>query len=156
MNKETLEAIAENPKAYLSRGRNAKALIAAKRDRVDSWRQLAESITVTLKKDGGISGKGYKQSTVANAVSNIVDLEREILFEIEELVRLEKDILEAINTLAYDDRHIAVLEMRYVHHMKLEEIAVRLNYAFRWVQRLHGEALASMKEAALSRAAPKI
>ena len=152
MKLETLEAIATDPKIFLLKGRNVKALIASKRERIAEWRRLAESITVTLK-EGGTSGGGYKQSIVENAVTNIVDLENEILEEIAELVCVERAIREAINVLISDSRYAAILELRYVHHLKLEEIAVRLNYAFRWVQRLHGQALLEMKEAALSRAA---
>jgi len=148
---EHIQAIIEDPKGFLLQGRNIKALIAAKRVRIEEWRKIAEDISVTLKEDGGSGPTGYKQSTVENAVCNIVDLENEIIAEIENLANLEKVIAEVIRVFVADDRHKLILEMRYVNHFKLEEIALRLNYAFRWVQRLNGQALASMKEAALRR-----
>jgi len=148
LKKEHLEAIANDPKEFLSRGRNIKALITAKQEHIDEWRKLSESTTVTLKSGGG-SKIGYKQGLMENAVCNIIDLENEIFIEINELVELERDIREAINTLLTDTRHKAIFELRYIQHLKLEEIAVKLNYAFRWVQRLNGRALAAMKKAAL-------
>jgi len=147
LKQENLEAIANDPKTFLSKGRNLKALIEAKQEHIEEWRRLSESTTATLKSGGG-SKIGYKQGLMENAVCNIVDLETEILIEINELVELERDIQEAINTLLTDDRHKAVLELRYIHHLKLEEIAVKLNYAFRHVQRLNGRALADLKKVA--------
>lgn len=150
MNRADLKAIAIDPRAFLLQGKNISARIAAKRERINDWRRRAESITIALKSEGGLSGGGYKQSKIENAVINIVDLENEILEEIASLVATERAIREAIDILARDERHKAVLEMRYINNLKLEEIAVRLNYAFRWVQRLNGKALQEMQEAALS------
>jgi DNA-directed RNA polymerase specialized sigma subunit len=151
MTREILQAISEDPKGFMLQGRNIKAVIAAKRARIEEWRKIATDISVTLKEDGGAGPSGYKQSTVENAVCNIVDLENEIIAEIENLANIERIIAEAIRVLLTDDRHKVILEMRYVNHFKLEEIALRLNYAFRWVQRLNGQALVEMKEAALRR-----
>jgi len=151
MTKETLDAISADPKAFLSRGRNIQAVITAKQEHIAEWRGLAESITVTPKFGGGSSGGGYKKGVVENAVCNIVDLENEIITEINELVNIEKEIREAIDILLTDARYKAILELRYVNHIKLEEIAVKLNYAFRWVQKLNVRALTAMKKAALRR-----
>jgi DNA-directed RNA polymerase specialized sigma subunit len=148
MKAEQLEAIIENPKTFLLKGRKAKELISAKRERIEAWRALAESITVTLKEDGALSGGGYKQSLVENAVCNIVDLENEILVEIEELIGIERDIREAISALVIDDRHKAVLEMRYLNGYSWRAIGARLYYGEDWVCRLHGAALQEMKRKA--------
>lgn len=151
MTRENLKRIAEDPKTFLLRGRNTKTLISAKQKRIEEWRRRAESISVALKPGGTGGGSGYKQSIVENAVANIVDLENEILSEIQALIGIEKDVREAIDILITDDRYKVILELRYIHHLKLEEIAVQLNYAFRWVQKLNGQALVALKEAALRR-----
>ncbi|MCC8046063.1 MAG: hypothetical protein LUH03_00020 [Oscillospiraceae bacterium] len=145
MTQEQIEAISEDPKTFLLQGRNAQARIAAKRERIDSWRQLAESITVTLKADGGSSPGGYKQSLVENAACNIIDLENEIIADINELAGIEMVIHEAINLFVKDDRYRAVLEMKYLNGYGWRRIASKLYYGEDWVCRLHGAALQEMK-----------
>lgn len=146
MTEEQIKMISEDPKAFLQLGRKSKELISAKRERVDSWRKLAESITVTLKHDAGTSGSGYKQGLVENAVCNIVDLENEIIAEIDALANIERDIAEAINLFITDDRYKAVLEMRYLNGYSWRVIGSRLYYGEDWVCRLHGMALLEMKK----------
>lgn len=145
MTQEQIKQISEDPKAFLLQGRKAKELIAAKRERVDSWRRLAESITVTLKPDAGSAPGGYKQSLVENAVCNIVDLENEILEEISVLVNIEKDIREAISLFVVDDRYKAVLELRYLNGYSWRLIGSKLYYGEDWVCRLHGSALQELR-----------
>jgi len=145
MTQEKLEAVAKDPKAFLLKSRMAEARIEAKRRRIETWRELAESITVTLKPDGGASGGGYKEGIVATAVANIVDLENEIINEIEGLVEAERDIREVIRELVYDGRYMAVLEMRYLNGYDWEDIGARLYYSKDWVCRLHGAALKDIK-----------
>lgn len=147
MTDEQIEMICEDPKTFLLRGRKAKGLIAAKRERIESWRSLATSITVELKPDSG-SPSMYKQSLVENAACNIVDLENEILAEIEALVNIEKEIHAAIELFVTDDRYKAVLELRYLNGYSWRSIGARLYYGEDWVCRLHGAALAEMQQAA--------
>jgi DNA-directed RNA polymerase specialized sigma subunit len=142
---EQINSIADDPKAFLLQGKNAKELIAAKRERIEDWRKLAESISVTLKEDGGIGGSGYKQSIIDNAVCNIVDLENEILAEVEALVNVERDIRTAIDQFTVDERHKTVLEMRYLNGYSWKAIASKLYYGEDWVCRLHGAALQEMR-----------
>uniref|UniRef100_A0AAU8AY96 DUF1492 domain-containing protein n=1 Tax=Dulem virus 37 TaxID=3145755 RepID=A0AAU8AY96_9CAUD len=145
MTQEQIKEISEDPKTFLLQGRNAQSRIAAKRERIDSWRRLAESITVTLKPDGGSSPKGYKQSLVENAACSIIDLENEIAAEIKALADIEKDIGEAIAIFIKDDRYKAVLEMKYLNGYSWRYIASKLYYGEDWVCRLHGAALQEMK-----------
>lgn len=147
MTDEQIEMICEDPKTFLLRGRKAKDLIAAKRERIESWRSLATSITVELKPDSG-SPSMYKQSLVENVACNIVDLENEILAEIEALVNIEKEIHAAIELFVTDDRYKAVLELRYLNGYSWRSIGARLYYGEDWVCRLHGAALAEMQQAA--------
>ena len=132
MTDEQIEMICEDPKTFLLRGRKAKGLIAAKRERIESWRSLATSITVELKPDSG-SPSMYKQSLVENAACNIVDLENEILAEIEALVNIEKEIHAAIELFVTDDRYKAVLELRYLNGYSWRSIGARLYYGEDWV-----------------------
>lgn len=146
MTQEQIKLISEDPKAFLLQGRNAQSRIAAKRERIDSWRRLAESITVTLKPDGGSSGGGYKQSLVENAACSIVDLENEITAEIKALADIERLIGEAITLFVRDERYKTVLEMKYLNGYSWRYIATKLYYGEDWVCRLHGAALQEMRQ----------
>jgi DNA-directed RNA polymerase specialized sigma24 family protein len=133
---EQLEAIAEDPRGFLSRGFRADALILAKRERIEQWRMRAESITVTLKHDSGLSG-GSPSKIVETAAIAIVDLQGEIEEQIYGLIAIQREISAAIQELVPDNTQRLLLEMRYVNQLKWEEIAVRMNYAFRSVHKLH-------------------
>lgn len=148
LTREQLALIEEDPKTFLLQGRKAKELITAKRERIESWRLLAESITVTLKQDAGGGSSGYKQSLIENAVCNILDLETEILDEIQALVDIERVIHKAIGLLVTDDRYKAVLEMRYLNGYSWRAIGTKLYYGEDWVCRLHGAALQEMRRGA--------
>jgi len=150
MTPEQLQTIIDCPRTFLSRGYKIHERIAAKRERINSWRARAESITVQLSHTGGMSGGGYKQGIVANSVISMVSLEEEIAAEIEELTATEFEVGQAIRELLTDTRYSTLLELRYLNQLRMEEIAARLGYAFRWAQRLHGKAIRKMKEAALS------
>ena len=143
MTRKEIKVICADPKKFLLKGQKSKELIAAKRERIDDWRRLADSITVTLTNDGG-SGGGYKQSIVENAVCNIVDLENEIISEINNLVTIERNIREVIGFVT-DNRFKAILEMRYLNGYSWHIIADRLYYGVDWVCRLHGAALEEIK-----------
>lgn len=75
-----------------------------------------------------------------NAADSIVEMDRRIGDEINELCRIKRLVNEAID--AVDDlRYRQVLEMRYRNYMGWEKIAEAMEYDPRHVQRLHGEAL---------------
>ena len=146
LTQEQLQKIKEDPKAFLNRGYRSNERIAAKRERIESWHQLAESITVELKQTPGGSGPS---KIVENSVCNIVDLQREIEDEISELVDIQREIGLAINELVDDPTHKALLEMRYLNYLKWEEIAVRFDVTFRWTMTLHKRALEQISTKAL-------
>lgn len=150
MTNEQLTVISKDPKTFLLQGRKAKELINAKRERINSWRKIAESITVPIGKDGGGNSGGYTQSIVENASCSIVDLENEIVAEIAVLAGIEREVQKAISELIDDDRYKAVLEMRYLNGYSWRTIGAKLYYGEDWVCRLHGMALQQMKSLAAS------
>lgn len=137
----------EEAKEFLNRGYRAKERIKAKEERIESWRQIAESITVELKPVVSFSSTPSKK--VEDCACNIVDLQREIQEEINELVFVEREIGKAIGQAGLDPMLKALLEMRYLNYLKWEEIAVRLDLTFRWTMTLHKRALTIFGESAL-------
>ena len=147
MTQEQLKQIADDPKAFLNKGYRAKERIEAKRARIASWQQLAESITAEL--SDMPAGVGPSK-IVENSVCNIVDLQKEISEDIQELIKIEHEISLAINSFVLSPTYKAVLEMRYLNYYKWEEIAFKLSYTFNWTLAIHKRALSTIaKESVL-------
>jgi len=137
----------EEAKDYLNRGYRTKERIRAKEDRIAHWRQIAESITAEIK--DVVAFSSTPSNKVADCASNIVDLQREIQAEIDNLIRVEREIGKAIDGAELDNTLKALLEMRYLNYYKWEEIAVALNITFRWTLSLHKKAVTIFSESAL-------
>lgn len=149
MTEELLQSLAEDPMAVLNRGYRAKERIAARQERIEQWRQIAESITANP--ENASSGGGYPSSKTENCIVAIMTLEEEIKDEITEIAGFELQTSQIIKELLDDLNYKTVLEYRYLNYLRWEEIAVRMNYTFRWTQELHRRALLALQEAAKAR-----
>ena len=146
MTEEILQLLSDDPMAVLNRGYRAKERIAARQERIERWRQVAESITANP--ENSSSGGGYPTSKTENCVVAIMELEEEIKDEIMEIADFERQTSQIIKELIEDLNFKTVLEYRYLNYLRWEEIAVRMNYTFRWTQELHRRALLALQEAA--------
>lgn len=149
MTEELLQSLAEDPMAVLNRGYRAKERIAARQERIEQWRQIAESITANP--ENASNGGGYPSSKTENCIVAIMTLEEEIKDEITEIAGFELQTSQIIKELLDDLNYKTVLEYRYLNYLRWEEIAVRMNYTFRWTQELHRRALLALQEAAKAR-----
>lgn len=134
-------------KEFLNRGYRTRERIQAKRERIDNWHRIAESITAAIKPVVSFSSTPSKK--VEDCVCNIIELQDEIQAEILELTQIERKIGLAISQAVEDPTLRALLEMRYLNYLKWEEIAVRLDITFRWTMTLHRRALEVFSEKAL-------
>lgn len=80
------------------------------------------------------------KASVEDTIIKLCDLEAEITQEIDELIDKKRVAKEEIDKIE-DATLRSILTMRYIEMLKWEEIAVQLNYDYRHVLRLHGEAL---------------
>lgn len=80
------------------------------------------------------------KASVEDIIIKLCDLEAEITQEIDELIDKKRVAKEEIDKIE-DVTLRSILTMRYLEMLKWEEIAVQLNYDYRHVLRLHGEAL---------------
>ena len=145
MNPEIIKQLAEDPVPVLNRGYRAKERIAAREERIASWRQIAESITANPEH---ASGGGGPSNKVEKCVLSIMELEEEIRDEIIEIAGYELEAGQIIKALVEDVNYKTVLEHRYLSYLRWEEIAVKMNYTFRWTQELHRRAVDALREAA--------
>lgn len=129
----------DEAKEFLNRGYQSRIRIRAKKERIENWRRIAESITAAIKPVAAFSSMPSKK--VEDCVCNIIELQEEIQEEIDGLVQVEREIGRAITKAVEDPTLRALLEMRYLNYLKWEEIAVRLDVTFRWTMTLHQRAL---------------
>lgn len=148
MTTEQLQLIAEDAKGYLNRNYRTEERIRTKKDRIERLIAIATSTSTELKQVVVYTGPSNK---VEKCMIEAIDLEAEIREEIRSLVLIQHETAEAIKVLIEDITLREILEKRYLGGKRWEEIAVEMNYAYRWVQRLHARALKQMKREANSR-----
>lgn len=85
-------------------------------------------------------GSASCKSAMEEAAVKIIELEQYISEQIQELVRLKKEIasvIKAINNPEYE----TILEMRYLSFMSWDEIQYRMEYSQCYMFKVHGFAL---------------
>ena len=126
-------------KEYLSRLRSLELRMSANASEIESLQTLATHITSAINSDG-IHTTGMTSDKLGNCVSRIVDLQREINEDIDNLEIVRREIIDSLEKVA-NSQYRELLRMRYVSGMTFEEIAVDMDKSYRWITKLHGRAL---------------
>lgn len=110
-------------KEYLNRYRHINNYIDCKLDQVAQLRELATRLSPTamFDKNGNVSDK------VGRTVAKIVDMERKIDRDIDDLSALRDEISKTINQISDTDIR-TVLEYRYINGWSWQKIATKMNY----------------------------
>lgn len=111
-------------KEYLKRYRTLNAYIDCKLEEVAQLRELSTRISPTamFDRNGNVSDK------VGRTAAKIVDLEREIDREVDELVHVRSEIEEVISSVDDADCRL-LLAMRYINGYSWRRIAAKMNYS---------------------------
>lgn len=125
-------------KGYLGQAYRLDQRINSKLEQVASLNELATKCTSTLTDMPRNPNRGT--STMADAVTKIVDLQAEINEDIDRLVDLKRDMVRAIKAVD-NTEYQTLLELRYLCFKTWEQIAVDMGYNVRHVYRLHDEAV---------------
>lgn len=128
-------------KEYLSQYRSLNDSINAKLEQVGELRRKAQTVS-SGSSDGTHSST--PRDRIGEITVRIVDLEREINEDIDRSIDLQREIRAAIATVP-EARLRTLLEYKYINLLTLEETAVRMNYSYPQICRLHGRALQSVK-----------
>ena len=127
---------------YLSRHKNLDRRIERKCEELSRWRERATKITPTLSDTPKSPSSGA--DSIQTAVEHIIELESEINADIDQLTDTRREISEAIQTVK-DEKLQLLLEYRYVDGMTWDQIAVKMEYSYMHICRLHGKALSNLK-----------
>lgn len=125
-------------KDFLSQAYRLDQRINAKIAQVASLNDLATKCTYTLSGMPGSPNKG--SDSMADAIAKIIDLQTEINCDIDRLVDLKRDIVEAIKAVENTELQ-TLLEKRYLCFKTWEHISVEMGYTVRTVYRMHDKAL---------------
>lgn len=128
-------------KEYLSQAYRLDQRINSKLEQIASLNDLATKCTSTL--TGMPRNPNRGSSTMADAVSKIVELQAEINRDIDRLVDLKCDMVRCIKAVD-NTEHQTLLELRYLCFKTWEQIAVDMGYNVRHVYRLHDDAIGNL------------
>lgn len=126
-------------KEYLMSIALLDAKIDARVSEMDELKDRLLHITATLSPDKG-GGGGGTQDKMAGTMARIVDLQRQINADIDDLIDRKDAALKMLDSMK-NPVHMTILHRRYFLHQPFERIATDMNYTYRWVTRLHGRAL---------------
>ncbi len=128
-------------KEYLSQYKDLNDSINAKLEQVGELRRKAQTVS-SGSSDGTHSSTPHDR--IGEITARIVDLEHEINEDIDRSIDLQREIRAAIATVP-EVRLRTLLEYKYINLLTLDETAVRMNYSYPQICRLHGRALQSVK-----------
>lgn len=132
----TAKERSEKAKKYLKQIEKLDRRLARELRNLDKLRSSAEYRSPNF--EGGCgSGSGDRMS---ESVSRIIEQEERVQQLTDTYTRKFLEIEHAIKELG-NDKQEEVLELRYLHYKKWEEIARTMNYSLDNVYKLHGKAL---------------
>lgn len=129
-------------KEYLSQALHLDHRIDSKIEQIASLNALATKCTSAI--TGMPHNPSPRQSTMADAVCKIIDLQELLKKDLSALVDLKREIMGVINGIE-NDEYKTVLEKRYLCFLSWEQIAVDLHYSMEYAFKIHKRALEKVK-----------
>lgn len=127
------------PKEYLNQVRFLDIKINNKLKEVENLKEMALTLKsssfeekVQISKESGDS--------IGESIARVIDLEREITNDIDNLIAIKKVVIETIDSIG-DSECIDLLYKRYINYSTWEQIAVDMKYTIRNIYNIHGRAL---------------
>lgn len=126
------------PKEYMSQAYRLDQQIDSKLEQVDSLHHLAAKATSLIT---GMPGSPNRdRSSMEDIVIKMIDLEREINQDIDELIDLKKHMVWMVRQVS-DTEHRMILEKRYMCFEPWEQIALDMGFSIHHLYKVHSEAL---------------
>ena len=130
----------QEKKKFLAQYRWNEEEIRRLREELSRWHNQ----TGHLASCSGEMGENLTEEQTLNCVGKMMELERDMAFQLGEKVRLRRLIGQAIEQVEEGSLR-QILRLRYIEGCKWEEIGERMSYDVRWVRRLHNKALEKME-----------
>lgn len=124
-------------KEYLRQYKYLDNRINRQLEEIQRLKSLAEKITPTY---SDMPKSHNEQNQIQSAVEKIMILEHELDVLIDKYIDLRREIENKIS--AVDDLKLQdILKYRYIDGLTFEAIAIKMNYSYMQICRLHGQAL---------------
>ena len=137
-------------KQYLQQIYRCNELIQENLAEIENLRVISNSIASPDLTKEKVSNTRKPEAPFVNAITKLVDLEKETDIKISELLDLRMEIRETIS-LIEDAKRILVLRHRYIDFMKWEDIAEKMDYSLKSIHRIHLAALDDVAEILVSK-----
>lgn len=130
----------EIKKEYLQSYRSAVISETQIKEEIDQLRM--DKMFPGLIQDGMPHGSGG--SDLSAYAAKLDELLIELKDQMDKRIQLRREIVKKIEAMDSETEK-AVLRYRYIHMLKWEEIAVKMEYSWQHVHRIHGKALSHFK-----------
>ena len=131
----------ERKKAYLRRYLEAKRMQEVLEREIDELR-LDRMIPGSPAQDGMPHGSGG--GDLSGYAARLDELDRKLREQLERKIQLRAEITEKIDAMPNETESL-LLRLRYIHGLKWEEVAVKMDYSWRAVHKIHSKALEHFK-----------
>lgn len=128
-------------KEYLQGIKRLDRLIESLTSEYVAMRSLA--LKTTACNDGERVQSSGSQDKMADAVIRLIKQQEKINKSIDRYINMRANIHEVICMLD-DPNHITILYKRYFEYKSWEQIAYEMGYTYRWVTKIHGNALTEL------------
>lgn len=130
-------------KEDLQRIKYIEVLIKSNEEKLLELYDLRDTLPSAFSDDDRVSTSRNISSQPERLAIKIVDYERKIKQNYEELIRIKLNMMEEINSL--DDEYKTILTLRYVDCMSWNKISKILNYAVPTLYEKHREAIKELE-----------
>lgn len=128
-------------KEYLRKYLEAKRMQEVLEREIDELR-LNRMIPGSPAQDGMPHGSGG--GDLSGYAARLDELDRSLHAQLERKLRIRKEITDKIDAMS-DETENLLLRLRYIHGLKWEEVAVKMDYSWRAVHKIHSKALEHFK-----------
>ena len=125
-------------KEYLSSLRFAEKMIEIKLEKIEETRELALRVNQALN-PVKVQG-GQRKNIVEEVAIKVAGLTQQLEKQVDEYKELQNNVFELISEIPNKVQQ-EILELRYIHFMKWEDIVKNVSYESRYVLKLHMRAL---------------
>ena len=130
----------QEKKEFLQQYRTAESEERRLEMEIERWQARAAKMTAGYGSTPAGSGDGR---SLERTVAHIDALIRQLTGQRDKLARLRREIGTTIDSVP-DPKLQELLRLRYIENLSFERIAVRMNYSWRQVIRIHGVALSKV------------
>lgn len=128
-------------KEYLRKYLEAKRMQEVLEREIDELR-LDRMIPGSPAQDGMPHGSGG--GDLSGYVARLDELDRKLRAQMYKKIQLRAEITEKIDAIS-DETESLLLRLRYIHGLKWEEVAAKMDYSWKQIHRLHSKALNNFK-----------